>query len=64
MIHLDADRRVEFKVREMWPTGNRYKNSSVDDIANVNVLPRYRTCTGQHLQPLNWLSIYANLCSS
>ena len=29
------------------------KNSSEDEIANVNVLRRHRTCRGQSLRPLN-----------
>jgi len=29
------------------------KSSSKDEIANVNVLRRYRTCRGQGLRPLN-----------
>jgi len=31
------------------------KNSSGDEIANVNFLRRHRTCTGQRLRPLNRL---------
>jgi len=30
-----------------------YKNSSEDEIANVNVLRRHRTCRAQSLRPLN-----------
>jgi len=30
-----------------------YKNSSKDEIANVNVLQRHRTCRAQSLRPLN-----------
>jgi len=39
------------------------KNSSVDEIAKVNILRRHRTCRGQRLRPVNRLPIYANLCS-
>ena len=31
------------------------KNSSQDEIANVNVLRRHRTCRGQKLRTLNWV---------
>jgi len=30
-----------------------YKDSSEDEVANVNVLRRHRTCRGQSLRPLN-----------
>ena len=42
-----------------------YKNSSEDEIANVNVLRRHRTCGGQGQHPLNWVHnfyyIYASI---
>jgi len=41
-----------------WYNGLRsasYKSSSEDEIANVNVLRRHRTCRGQSLRPLNWV---------
>jgi len=31
------------------------KNSSGDEVANVNFLPRHRKCTGQRLRPLQAL---------
>jgi len=31
----------------------KYKNSSGDEIANVNFFLQYRTCRGQRLRPLN-----------
>ena len=40
------------------------KNSSEDEIANVNVLRRHRTCRGQSLRPLNWVpNFYYNYAS-
>jgi len=46
---------------------SRHKNSSVGDIANVNVFTttsHIGKCRGQRPCPLNRLPIYANLCSS
>jgi len=39
-------------------------NSSGNEIANVNFFARHRTCTGQHLRPLNRLPnfYYKYLC--
>ena len=40
------------------------KNSSEDEIANVNVLRRHRACRGQSLRPLNWVpNFYYNYAS-
>jgi len=37
------------------------KSSSEDEIANVNVLRRHRTCRGQSLRPLNGVpNFYCN----
>jgi len=48
------------------PNGNRlYKNSSADEIANVNFLRRQRTCKGQRLRPLNRLrNLYVRVPAS
>ena len=40
------------------------KSSSEDEIANVNVLRRHRTCRGQSLRPLNWVPTFYCKCSA
>ena len=37
----------------LWKNNNTYKNSSGDEIANVNFLRQHRTCRGQRLRPFN-----------
>jgi len=49
----------------LWPNGwMDHKNSSGDEIANVNFLLPHRTSTDQRLRPLNRLPIfyYKYLC--
>jgi len=45
------DTQKEWRSTSLMPL--RYKNSSEDEITNVIVLLRRRTCRGQGLRPLN-----------
>ena len=45
----------------LWTGRPSNKSSSEDEIANVNVLRRHRTCRVQSLRPLNWVpNFYCN----
>ena len=44
---------VQTPARLFYALRARDKSSSEDEIANVNVLRRLRTCRGQSLRPLN-----------
>jgi len=55
---------IQFKLLQHIYELLYYKNSSEDEIANVNVLRRHRTCRGQSLRPLNWVAnFYYNYAS-
>ena len=59
-VCLKLLRRNEFHARFLVNRflGDRlYKNSSGDEIANVNLFLQHRTCRGQRLRPLNELVI-------
>ena len=54
---LVADSRTSFELASVMEFGFKLaylnKNSSGDEIANVNFFLQHRTCKGQRLRPLN-----------
>jgi len=47
---------AQYMLCAICPSSSKeYKNSSEDEIANVNFLRLRRTCRNQRLRPLNWV---------